>query len=118
MLARSQDDANKVMASNIKVIPPQVFYTAMPQLISQVMHHDPDSALVVQGILKRVLTKFPEQAMWPLAWLRGSRNRDRSKIGAAIFLDAQKQLGKHHKSQQKLLMASSALFKFLQDLAQ
>jgi serine/threonine-protein kinase ATR len=106
------------MASNLKSIPPSAFYTAMPQLIARVIHDDKETALVVRGILKRVLTKFPQQAMWPLAWLKGSRNPERLKIGEEIFKDAEKNLSKaNRKTMQKLLSGAGSLFKYLQDLA-
>lgn len=106
------------MANNMKAIPQASFYTAMPQLVSRVIHDDKETALVVQGILKRVLIKFPQQAMWPLAWLKGSRNAERLTIGEEIFKDAQRALNKaNQKTMYKLLSASSGLFKFLQEVA-
>lgn len=73
--------------------------------------------MVVQGILIRVLTKFPQQAMWPLAWLKGSRNPDRSKIGEEIFNGAQKNLSRKNKAMQKLLAGSGSLFRYLREIA-
>jgi serine/threonine-protein kinase ATR len=105
------------MAKNLKSIPSAAFYTAMPQLISRVVHANNETSLVVQGILLRVLTKFPQQAMWPLAWLKGSRNPERSKIGEEIFKNAQRNLTKTSKAMHKLLAAAHTLFQFLQDLA-
>jgi ATP adenylyltransferase/5',5'''-P-1,P-4-tetraphosphate phosphorylase II len=117
-LARNQNEANLCMANNMKAIPQASFYTAMPQLVSRVIHDDKETALVVQGILKRVLIKFPQQAMWPLAWLKGSRNAERLTIGEEIFKDAQRALNKaNQKTMYKLLSASSGLFKFLQEVA-
>ena len=90
----------------------------MPQLISRVIHDDEETAMVVQTILKRVLVKFPAQAMWPLAWLRGSRSQQRMTIGEDIFNHAQKGLSKGgNKMMFKLLSSSNSLFKFLKELA-
>ena len=105
------------MANNLKVIPAAAFYTAMPQLISRVIHVDKETSLVVQGILRRVLIKFPHQAMWPLAWLKGSKKPERLDIGEEIFNEAQKVFSKNHKSMQKLLAGASGLFKFLKEMA-
>jgi serine/threonine-protein kinase ATR len=117
-LSRHQNDANACMANNLKSIPPAAFYTAMPQLVSRVIHDDKETALVVQGILKRVLAKFPQQAMWPLAWLKGSKNDERLAIGEDIFKDAQKSLSKQNqKAMYNLLTVSSSLFKYLTELA-
>jgi hypothetical protein len=117
LLNKNKNDANKCMANNLKVIPASAFYTAMPQLVSRVIHVDKDTAYVVQGILKRVLVKFPQQAMWPLAWLKGSKKPERLQIGEEIFKEAQKNLSKNHKNMEKLLQEASRLFKFLKDLA-
>ena len=106
------------MAENTKAIPAAAYYTAMPQLISRVIHNNEDTAIVVKKILERVLSKFPHQAMWHLAWLKGSKIEERSTIGADIFKGAQKVLIKNRQSHvANLLKASDSLFKFLQDLA-
>ena len=106
------------MADNMKSIPAAAYYTAMPQLISRVIHNNEDTAKVVKRILERVLIKFPSQAMWHLAWLKGSKNDERSKIGADIFKGAQRVLIKNRQANvANLLKASDSLFKFLQDLA-
>jgi phosphatidylinositol kinase/protein kinase (PI-3 family) len=106
------------MAKNLKVIPPAAFYTAIPQLVSRVVHRNNETALIVKKILERVLFKFPLQAMWHLAWLKGSKNSDRSRIGEEIFKEAQAVLIKtKHTDMAKILQASSSLFKFLQELA-
>lgn len=106
------------MTNNTKAIPAAAYYTAMPQLISRVIHNNEDTAKVVKRILERVLTKFPHQAMWHLAWLKGSKNRERKAIGADIFTNAQKALIKNRQIQvSNLLKSSESLFKFLRELA-
>jgi serine/threonine-protein kinase ATR len=117
VLRQNQNQANTLMASQLKHIPSVAFYTAMPQLISRVVHDDPETALVVKSILQRVLIKFPQQAMWPLAWLKGSKIDDRKKIGEEIFHGAQKALSKNHKGMSNLIKASDHLFDYLRQLA-
>lgn len=117
MLRQNQNHANTFMASQIRDIPSVAFYTAMPQLISRVIHDDPETSLVVKSILQRVLVKFPQQAMWPLAWLKGSKIENREKIGEEIFNGAQKALSKHHKGMSNLIKLSDSLFEFLRALA-
>ena len=109
--------ANHFMAENFRKIPTQAFYTAMPQLIAQIMHVNGDSASVVQFILKKVLFKFPEQAMWPLAWLCHSKNSRRKQIGVGIFKEAQKIVAKKNKGLGNLLLASKSLINHLQQVA-
>ena len=117
LLSRNKNEANKYMANNLKEIPPSAFYTAIPQLVSRVTHRDRDTSSVVYGILKRVLVKFPQQAMWPLACLQGSKKVERQEKGESLFKEAQKNLGKNHKRMQQMLLESASLFKYLKDLA-
>lgn len=117
LLNKSKNEANKHMANNLKEIPPAAFYTAIPQLVSRVTHSDNDTASVVYGILRRVLIKFTEQAMWPLACLKGSKKPERSQIGDKLFKEAQKGVGKHNKKHQQILLEAPRLFKFFKDLA-
>ena len=106
------------MAGLIRTVPPNSFYVALPQLISRVGHNDEDTVRIVKAILKRVLVKFPRQAMWPLAWLLHSADSTRSQCGEEIFNAAQSCLKKQSdKKVHALLIASKSLFKYLIDLA-
>ncbi len=73
--------------------------------------------MVVKSILQRVLVKFPQQAMWPLAWLQGSKIPDRAGIGDEIFHGAQKALAKNHRAMSNLIKVSKNLFEYLRNLA-
>jgi hypothetical protein len=117
ILDDNRSQATGIIARDLKQIPAIAFYTAMPQLIARVTHDDAETALVVQTILQRVLTKFPLEAMWPLAWLKGSKNEDRSKIGEEIFKKTQRHFRRINRKMEKLLGGAESLFKFLRDLA-
>jgi serine/threonine-protein kinase ATR len=113
-----QEEINEIMSQASMTVPAQSFYTAMPQLISRVNHRNSETALVVHGILSRVLMEFPGQALWTLTWLRNSANKDRAKIGDNIFKHAQDGLlEKKQKKCQEMLLASKQLVKFFIDLA-
>ena len=118
-IMKNLDEANQTVVDHMKRIPAISFYSVLPQLISRIRHQDPDTATIVSAILRRVLIKFPAQAMWHLGWLRHSvQDKDRQKKGEEIFKLAQKNL--HRSEQMKmhdLLEASKGLFKFLIDLA-
>ena len=117
-LTENQNKANILMADNVKAIPAAAYYTAIPQLVSRVIHNNEDTAKIVKRILERVLAKFPPQAMWHLAWLKGSKNEERKKIGGDIFKGAQRVLIKNRQAHvANLLKASDSLFKYLSDLA-
>jgi serine/threonine-protein kinase ATR len=118
-MAEKQEEANTLMANHFKKISAPAFYTALPQLISRITHPDKDTAIVVKNILRRVLTKYPAQAMWPLAWLRHSRQRERRGIGDEIFREAELLLQKGPNLRlHSLLVASKSLFLYLQKLAE
>ena len=129
-LKEQTDQANHMMATKFIIIESIAFYTAMPQLIAQILHHDYlGTAIVVQGILQRVLKKLPEQAMWPLAWLLSSEDKERADIGANIFEGARENLlcskrkqsqksSKSHKQHAANILAEARnLFQFLKGLA-
>lgn len=98
------------------MIPALAFYSALPQLVSRATDANSDLRFIVQGILSRVLSKFPGQAMWHLAWLLFSKDKQRREIGKDIFKKAENQITKG-KSLLKLLVASKGLFKYLHELA-
>jgi serine/threonine-protein kinase ATR len=117
-LRESQNEANEYLAKNFRQIPAQAFYTVIPQLVSRIVHSDKDTATIVRGILKRVLSKYPTQAMWPLAWLRNAKAPERKKIGETIFHEAESMLMKGpNQTHYKVLVASKSLFDFFHDLA-
>ncbi len=114
----NQDKANQIVAEYIKKIPAVSYYSVLPQLISRIAHEDEDTAAIVQVILRRVLVKYPAQAMWHLGWLRHSMHKDRQKKGEDIFKGAQKSLHRNEDMKMHdLLEGSKSLFKFLIDLA-
>lgn len=69
-------------------------------------------------MLKRILVKHPAQAMWPLAWVRQSRDPNRQKIGTEIFNKAvQSFIRQRYKGMETLLLTSKTLLEYLQDIA-
>lgn len=58
-----QQIVNDLMLKLAKDIPQHQFYTVIPQLVSRIGHRDSTVQRTVKTILKRVLVKFPEQAM-------------------------------------------------------
>lgn len=116
--ALHQNEANEIVSKTLRTIPAHCFYTAMPQLISRIGHRNNETAQVVIALLTRVLTKHPAQAMWSLAWLLHSADKERVSVGEQIFKDAQSSLLKRKENKsQSLLMSSKSLFKYLISLA-
>lgn len=117
-----QEEANDIMVKYVKGIPAISYYSVLPQLISRIGHDDSDKVVVVVAILRRVLVKFPAQAMWHLGWLRHSSQKfsgykNRKKRGEEIFKAAQKSLHRNEEMKMHdLLEASKDLFNFLIEL--
>lgn len=96
-----------------------MYYTAMPQLISRIAHNNKETAELVRRILGAVLTSYPGQAMWPLAWLRNSKSSTRKKTVDQIFKFAELELKRVGKTAMyKLLIASDSLISWLQQIAE
>ena len=81
VLYESQDQVNKIIGSFASRIPEHVFYTALPQLISSVVHENEETSKNVTLILRNVLARYPGQAMWSCGWLRFSKNEMKKKAG-------------------------------------
>lgn len=110
----------KLLSQSHESIPARAFYSALPQLISRTMDQNTDLCRVIQDILARVLSTFPGQAMWPLAWLRLSKDNKRVEVGEKIFKQAEGIIQASSRSEGKLrlLVASKDLFKHFKELAQ
>ncbi len=86
----SADQMNEVINSFASKIPEHVFYTALPQLISSVVHENEETSKNVALILRNVLARYPGQAMWSCGWLRNSKNNMKKNAGEVsneILLD-------------------------------
>lgn len=124
------------MVQSPQGIPMVAYYNVLPQLVSRVIHDNTDTAAIVKTLLGRVLYTYPLQAMWHLAWLKGSKTTDRKKIGDEIFADAQQKhleqatriresgrrrrsndSGKNHDRMAEVLKTSAHLFRYLKELA-
>ncbi len=78
---------NKLIKSMAPNIPEHVLYTALPQLISRVVHTNDDTSKNVRLMIRNVLAKYPRQAMRSCGWLCFSKSEDKKKAGdVSIFL--------------------------------
>jgi serine/threonine-protein kinase ATR len=130
-LRNKQEEANQLFHEAAARIPSSMFYTATPQLISRLCHPNPHTGLAVQTLLTRVLSKFPGQAMWALAWVRNSLDKTRSSLGNEIFHSAQKSIigwaandkrvdarrKELFDKNRKILVASKSLVSYLIDIS-
>ncbi|GMH94147.1 hypothetical protein TL16_g12821, partial [Triparma laevis f. inornata] len=117
-----RDLHTRIITNQLKYLPPHVIYTALPQLIAlSATHKNEDTRKLILHMLMKVLLQYPLQAMWSLAWLRQSNDKDRKKIASSVFDQACKQLKKKKdvlsKEHLKILEEAPALFAHLKRLA-
>ncbi|CAN7938873.1 unnamed protein product, partial [Ixodes hexagonus] len=55
---------DKVVGLYAEQLPPYLFFTAFPQLISRICHSHERVARQLKAIVARLLTTYPQQAMW------------------------------------------------------
>lgn len=110
-----RSEAIQFMMNCAKELSSKHYFTVIPQLIAQINHSHPAAAQIAKFMLTRVLKKFPEQAMWPLAWLLHSKDANRARVGGKIFKDATNST--KNAQMKKLLVASQSLIKYLHVLA-
>jgi len=84
-LSTNQSTLNDIIKSLAKNIPEHLFYTALPQLISRVVHQNDETSNNVALIIRNVLAKYPRQALWSCGWLRFSKSKDKKKAGDVSF---------------------------------
>ncbi len=118
-LSTNQTILNDVIKSLATKIPEHLFYTALPQLISRVVHQNGETSNTVALIIRNVLAKYPRQSLWSCGWLRFSKSKEKKKAGDEIFHGAQVLLRKKERDMtvQNLLSASKSLFQFFISLA-
>jgi len=80
-LGKNQALVNKVIKSFASKIPEHLFYTALPQLLSRVIHNDIETSKNVALILRTVLAKYPRQSLWSCGWLRFSKSKEKMQAG-------------------------------------
>jgi len=117
-LEENQAQMNSLIKSFAEKIPEHLFYTALPQLLSCVIHQNDETAKNVALILTSVLAKYPGQAMWSCGWLRYSKSKEKNEVAEKIFVGAQRILQKQGNDLMRgMLDASKHLFNFLITLA-
>ncbi|XP_076443272.1 serine/threonine-protein kinase ATR-like isoform X2 [Babylonia areolata] len=79
---------NKLMTQMIDVLAPYQFFTAFPQLVSRICHTQPDVSKILQELIARLLSHFPQQAMWMMMAVSKSSYAMRSQRCHEIFAAA------------------------------
>jgi serine/threonine-protein kinase ATR len=79
------DRTNRVVVKLVKKIPVYQWYTCLPQLVSRICHRHPEVFALLEEIILKVLSTYPQQAMWSMIALHHSRLPIRKKRAISIF---------------------------------
>ncbi|ODO06790.1 hypothetical protein I350_04149 [Cryptococcus amylolentus CBS 6273] len=61
-------------------LPPYQFFMAFPQIVSRIMHPDPNVFKELREIMVRVLCQYPQQALWPMVGVMQSNQIERKNM--------------------------------------
>lgn len=66
-------------------IPPYVFYSALPQLISRITHPQPEVWKQLASMITRIVSAYPNEALWALFPVLRATDRTRAERGQEII---------------------------------
>lgn len=68
----------------INKLPAYMFYTALPQIVARIAHPNNDVFKFLTQIILKVVSSYPQQALWSLLAVCSSTQMDRKTRGATI----------------------------------
>lgn len=69
----------------IPKLPAYMFYTALPQIVARIAHHNPEVFKYLLLMIVKVIEAYPKQALWTLLAVCASTQSDRKTRGAQIL---------------------------------
>jgi len=99
-------------------IPPAIWFSCMPQLVSRTGHGHRETLDVVTHIILKVLVAHPKQSVWHVAGLLQSLIPSRQALGDDLVKRACASLGSHNAEDSAMLGDAKAFFRNLIDLAE
>lgn len=78
----------------INKMPAYMFYTALPQIVARIAHKNHDVLKYLTQIINKVVTAYPQQALWSLLAVCSSNQSDRKARGGTILTQLLKTGGK------------------------
>ena len=85
---------NKQMQKYFDRIPPYVWYTALPQMISRISHPNLEVWKHLCGILAKIGAAHPSQALWSMIAVGRATDKLRADRGASLLLKIRESLSK------------------------
>jgi len=66
MKQKRLETIHKQLQKYIDRLPPYIWYTALPQILSRISHAHPKVAEHLSNLIKKIVSSYPQQAMWSL----------------------------------------------------
>ncbi|KAI0053695.1 hypothetical protein FA95DRAFT_478808 [Auriscalpium vulgare] len=76
---------NTEIGKNMKHVPAYKWYIAFPQIVSRVIHKNPDVYPILSKLITMVIQEHPQQALWLFASVMKSNNKAREERGRTIL---------------------------------
>jgi serine/threonine-protein kinase ATR len=119
LLSNAQNLVNESVYKLSAAIPAASWYTCTSQLVSRLGHSNQNTLNVIWQLLVRILTEFPDHAVWHIACLTKSLNPERCKMGQRFIEKAVMTLTKKKQNDEAaMLKESHTLFSDLVKLAE
>ncbi|UOH82515.1 hypothetical protein LQV05_005222 [Cryptococcus neoformans] len=68
-------------------LPAYQFYTAFPQIVSRIVHPSVDVSRILRSIIVRVISEYPQQALWPMQSFKKQPDADTFSSTLLKFTD-------------------------------
>ena len=76
---------NKQLQKYFDRVPPYVFFSAVPQMVSRITHPNPEIWKQLSNILLRIVSAHPSQALWSLLAVVKSSDKTRADRGTELL---------------------------------
>lgn len=87
-------NTNKRMKSYVEKLRPVVLYTILPQVVARLGHSNNAVYEILEAIVTRVVSVFPQQALWTLLAVTKSSSKDRQTRGLTIIRKISEEVSK------------------------
>ncbi|KUJ09266.1 protein kinase-like protein rad3 [Mollisia scopiformis] len=82
---KTLDNVHQRWDKYINKLPAYMFYTALPQIVARIAHHNTEVFKFLQLMIAKVIEAYPRQALWSLLAVCSSTQSDRKARGGNIL---------------------------------
>ena len=77
---------HKQLQKYIDRLPPYIWYTALPQIMSRINHAHPKVAEHLSNLIKKIVSSYPQQAMWSILAVAKAKDPIKAARAGAILV--------------------------------